>query len=211
MLLCVRIYITVTTQPVAYEHTQNKTKTTKRDNSASGFLCFGPSVFACIALILSIYANARCHFVDITAWDILDTLPFAPTSLGLWCVTTANGNKYSIADYQFDDKFQAARGLSVTTNALGWIIIVFYLIAGCVRFSPNAFRLVGFFGICASMFQGLVFLVLRSDVCAVGCSLDTGGKCGIAACVMWFLTGLFSCGVGKEAEEDEDKREGNES
>jgi hypothetical protein len=189
-------------------HTHTHKQQRNEINSASGFLCFGPSVFALIALILSIFANARCHFVDISPWDIFDQLPFAPVSLGLWCFTTANGDQYSIADYQFDNKFQAARALGVTTNALGWIIIVFYFIAGCVRFSPNAFRLVGFFGICASMFQGLVFLVLQSDVCAVGCSLDTGGKCGIAACVMWFLTGLFSCGVGKEAE---DKRGGNES
>jgi hypothetical protein len=149
--------------------------------------------------------------VDISESDVLDQLPSTPTSMGLWCFATADGTLYSIADFRFDDKFQAARALGVTTSALGWIIVIFYLVAGCIRFSPNVFRLVGFLGICASMFQGLVFLVLKSDVCVLGCSLDTGGNCGIAACVMWFLTGLFSCGAGKEAEDDDDKRGGNES
>lgn len=61
------------------------------------------------------------------------------------------------------------------------------------------------------LFQGLVFLVFKSDViCSgsdLGCTLSSGGKCGVSACVFWFLAGIFSCNVGKKAGDDEDADE----
>jgi hypothetical protein len=51
------------------------------------------------------------------------------------------------------------------------------------------------------LFQGLVFLIFKSDFCNFGCSLATGGKIGIAACVGWFMTGIASMLVGMQDEE----------
>jgi hypothetical protein len=167
-------------------------------------LCFGPSLFSSIALILSIFGNSRCNLVHptILSDSIFSLFPRTPVSIGLWCFETSNGNLYDARDISFDDKFDAARALGVTTLCLGWIIVIFYLIAGCKRFPPNAFRFIGLLGICACIFQGLVFLVYKSYVCYGGCTLDTGGKCAISATVMWFLTGVTSFGAG-EADDDD--------
>lgn len=143
---------------------------------------------------------------------ISNILPFAPKSFGLWCYESGNGSFYDLRDVSFDSKFDAARALGVTTLCLGWMTVIFYLIAGCRRFSPHVFKFIGALGLLNTLFQGLVFLVYKSVVCVGGCSLDTGGKCAIAAIVMWFLTGITSCGVGKEAEDDENRnRDNNEN
>ena len=86
--------------------------------------------------------------------------------------------------------------------AFGWTILVFYIFAGCKRFPPKVFMFVGLLGVCNALFQGLVFLLGKSDICeSLGCSLGTGGRCAISASVFWFLTGITSCGAGQEAEE----------
>jgi hypothetical protein len=71
---------------------------------------------------------------------------------------------------------------------------------------PKIFKLIGGLCILNCMFQGLVFLVFKSDeVCDgnnLGCSLGTGGKCGVSAVVFWFLAGISSCAAGKEKDDD---------
>ena len=165
-----------------------------------------------MALILTIFANSRCHLVSFNAGafeQITSSLPFAPKSFGLWCFETTDGSLYDLRDYSFDSKFDAARAMGVTTSCLGFIIVIFYIVAGCVRFSPHVFKFVGFLAILASLFQGLVFLVYKSGFCEFGCSLDTGGKCAISAIVFWFITGITSCAAGKEADEAEARRDDN--
>ena len=132
-----------------------------------------------------------------------NVLPIAPKSFGLWCFESANGDFYDLRDFSFNSKFAAARALGVTTLCLGMMIVIFYLVAGCRRFPPHVFKVVGAVSIFIALFQGLVFLSIKSIVCLGGCTLDTGGKCAVAAVVMWFLTGITSFAVGKEAEENE--------
>jgi len=57
------------------------------------------------------------------------------------------------------------------------------------------------------MFEGLVFLVLRSDICWQGCGLDTASYCGIAATILWFIAGIMSCIAGKPTEEIAEEEE----
>jgi hypothetical protein len=180
------------------------------NRSASGVLCFGPSLLSSIALILSIFGNSRCNLLTLNGSGLVsDNLPFAPKSFGLWCYESVNGDLYDLRDYSFDSKYDAARALGVTTLCLGWMIVIFYLIAGCKRFPPHAFKFVGAIGILNTLFQGLVFLIYKSVVCSGGCSLDTGGKCAVSAVVMWFLTGITSCGAGKDAGESEGRHREN--
>jgi hypothetical protein len=188
--------------------------------SASGFLCFGPSFFATAALILSIFANSRCYLLSIDKESRLrDEIFPPPQSIGLWCYQGVNGSYYDLRGFNFDSKFEAARGLGTTVMALGWIIWIFYLLSSCFRCGPTIFKVCGFFGVLNCLFQSLVFLLKKSgDVCNgddLGCGLDTGGRCAIAAAVLWFFTGIFSCGAGKEAEEEvleqrEEREQGNE-
>jgi hypothetical protein len=165
-----------------------------------------------IALILSVFGNSRCNLVKVSVTNGSDSFlsnafPIEPISVGLWCFEGTNGSLYDTRDVSFDSKFDAARALGVTTLCLGWIVVIFYLIAGCKRFPPTAFRIVGFLAFLACMFQGLVFLVYKSSICVVGCSLDTGGKCAISAAVMWFLTSTTSCAAGKKDEGDKPDEE----
>jgi hypothetical protein len=67
-----------------------------------------------------------------------------------------------------------------------------------------------FCSFCCTTFQGLVFLMFKSDVCSPGCGLDTGGNCAIAATVLWFVTCLMSCAAAKAPGDDKDGNEEEE-
>jgi hypothetical protein len=163
-------------------------------------------MIASIAFILSLFATSGCYLVDLDEDSVLRSVRPQPDSVGLWCYEATNGNRYDISGLNLGSKIDAARGLGTTTVILGILIWVFYLVASCKRFGPGAFKLIGGLCILNSMFQGLVFLVFKSDkICDgddLGCSLGTGGKCGVSAVVFWFLAGIFSFGAGKEQEED---------
>lgn len=193
--------------PVSIPRTNTFARISYISYRKSGVFCCGPTLFASAALILSIFANSRCYLLRLTqSNELFVGFPTQPKSIGLWCFEANNGVDYNLRSYNFDSKYEAARALGTTTMCFGWLIWLFYLFAGCVRFPPIAFRIIGFFCICNTLFQGLVFLVKKSDVCETGCGLDTGGRCAIAATVFWFIAGLSSCGAGKpppQAREEE--------
>jgi len=136
------------------------------------------------------------------AEPIYDWGAFQATSFGLYCYTATNGVWYDTRDLKLDSKFEAARALGTTTLALGFCVWLFYLFAGCCRFGPMSFKIIGFFCFCCTIFQGLVFLVKKSIVCSSWCGLDTGGNCAIAATVLWFISSSMSCAAGKAPEEE---------
>jgi hypothetical protein len=140
---------------------------------------------------------------------ISNIIPFVPQSIGLWCFEDTNGDLYDLRDFSFGSKHVAARAMGVTTLCLGLIVVMFYLVASCRKFPPHVFKFVGAIGILNALFQGLVFLLLKSIVCIGGCSLDTGGKCAVSAVVMWFLTGITSCGLGEQSDENEGRNRDN--
>lgn len=47
-------------------------------------------------------------------------------------------------------------------------------------------------------------------MCAGGCGIGVGGNCAIAASVLWFFAGIFSCGAGKDAAEAQEAQEEKE-
>lgn len=144
---------------------------------------------------------------------ITETSYLFPLFVALQCLTVpvALCTKDDTRDFTFDSKFEAARALGGTTLALGLCVWIFYILAGCCRFGPLAFRIVGFFCFCCCLFQGLVFLVNQSVVCAVECGLDTGGNCGIAATVLWFFATIMSCAAGKRPEDEGAAKESGEA
>lgn len=140
--------------------------------------------------------------VKINGSSLVSSLfPSNPQSFGLWCFESSGGSLVNLRDFSFGDAYTAARVLGVTTLVMGSIIVLLYLVAGCFRFSPTAFKGVGTLCILTCLFQGLVFLVYSSRICTFGCTLDTGGKCAIAATVLWFVTGITTCAAGNKAEE----------
>lgn len=167
--------------------------------SASGVLCFGPSSLASIALILSIFANARCNLVKPKILGLFNLFPNAPDTFGLWCYEANNGVLYDARSTGGDSTYEAARALGTATLCLGFAIVIMNIVAGCQRCSRTVYQGIGALALCTSLCQGLVFLVYKSTLCDYGCDLDTGGKCGIAAVVLWFLSGVTSFAAGKKA------------
>jgi hypothetical protein len=175
--------------------------------NANGPMWFGPGLFSTIAFSLTVAANSGCKFVSVdndlsqgaSYPSALMVASIGVKSIGLWCFEDSFGNTYSTNDLEGDSKFEAARGLGTTASVLGFILWVVYLVAGCVRFPPMGFKLAGVSAVLIAMFQGLVFLVYKAQICDVySCSLDTGGKCAISSVVFWFICGLLSCAVGEE-------------
>ena len=161
---------------------------------------------------MSIFANGRCNLVSLDDEHPLSTAPlFRVNNIGLWCYEQKGTGYYFSTEFiQGDDKFEAARGIGTACRALGFTVWLFYIFAGCCRFGKNAFRFVGLLCIATCILQALVFLVLQAGVCEAGCGIGVGGNCAIAASVLWFFAGIFSCGAGKdlaEAQEAQEERE----
>lgn len=163
---------------------------------------FGTAVLASVALSLSIYANLRCTLVKPKGFGLASSLfPVTPQSIGLWCFEASNGSFYDIRNIRSGDVFRASRAMGVVTIIIGFIAVAFYFAACCIRMPSHAFAGVGVLSLLICLFQGFVLLVFKSTLCAVGCSLDTGGKCAVAATVFWFLAGVSSFAAGRDAKD----------
>lgn len=164
------------------------------------------AVMATAALILSLFANSRCNLLKISTGDFFDfwTGGYTPVAFGAWCIEVENGDYYSLQGESVDSKFQAARALGTTASSLGFCVWIYYLFS-FVCANPVFYMIAAFCSFCVTLFQGLVFLFFKSEVCvALACSLDTGGKCAISATVLWFITCLMTCAAAKTAGHDED-------
>uniref|UniRef100_A0A7R9WH88 Uncharacterized protein n=1 Tax=Pseudictyota dubia TaxID=2749911 RepID=A0A7R9WH88_9STRA len=174
---------------------------------ASGLMCLGPSFFVSAAFILSIFANSRCNFYllgpDNPVRDQTGRVTEA-NLIGLWCYQDVRGVNWDLRGYTFDERYETARALGTSVNAIGFVLWLYYLFAGCKPFPPVAFKVVGFLGVINCMLQGLVFLLNQSMVCAGGCEMSTGANCAISAAVLWFVGGLLSCASGNDAPGRED-------
>mmetsp|Transcript_11988 Transcript_11988/g.35074 ORF Transcript_11988/g.35074 Transcript_11988/m.35074 type:complete len:186 (-) Transcript_11988:223-780(-) len=178
---------------------------------ASGLMCLGPSFFCSAGFILSIFANGRCYFFQLSENNpIGENFPsgIQPYKIGLWCYEDVLNRNWDIRPYSFDEKFEAARGLGTASSSIGLVLWLFYIFAGCKPFPPVAFKFIGLLGVVNCMLQSLVFLLGQSEVCAGGCELNIGANCAISAAVMYFVGGLLSCVAGKDVEEAGGEGEG---
>jgi hypothetical protein len=155
-----------------------------------------------VALSLSLYANLRCSLVKPALFGLTSLFPNAPESIGLWCYAANNGSLYDIRNISVGNPFHAARALGIVAIITGMVVVVLYAVAVCIRVPNTLFAGLGVISILTCLFQGLVLLVFKSDVCDFGCSLDTGGKCAVAATVFWFVTGVSSCVAGRDAKDN---------
>ena len=87
--------------------------------SASGIMCFDPSIFATMAFILGIVANSRCYLASVSIDEdsglrALGAFHQEPRSFGLRCYESTSGTNFDISDLDLGSKIDAAR-------ALGWV------------------------------------------------------------------------------------------
>jgi hypothetical protein len=171
-------------------------------SGSSGIFCLGPSLIISAAFILSLYSSSICDFVELDDDNVLRETLFEPRAVGLWCYQqVGSGDRYELPDELEDDELDQARAFSMTANCCGFIAWVFYLFAACVPFPPPLFLLAGLACVMACFFEGMKFWILRSGFCDgdnLGCSMDTGGRLAISACVFWFVASLLTCGHAKE-------------
>ena len=152
---------------------------------------------AAISSTLSVFANCQCNIVKPNALsDLGDIFSYVPSSVRLWCYESSSNHTGSDNDGIFNDfdsgvesEFRAARVLGTMALCLGWLILLFTIADAnerhviAVAISPvAAWRVCGVLAFCTGILQALVvFLVFRSNVCALGCDLDNVGKCAICA------------------------------
>lgn len=147
---------------------------------------------------------------------------FGIWSYQFWTIATSVGgsvifetcHKYP-ADVAIDSDWRAARAFSILAIIFGGLYLFTNLIMGCIAPVRAASRTEGPAFLCASIFQGLSLLLLNSSVCNDNtllkqlqndaedmgnlgmnfqdtCSMATGGKCAIAATVIYFAAALTS-------------------
>jgi hypothetical protein len=118
---------------------------------------------------------------------------------------------------EFDTKFNSAKALAITASVLGafaWFTLMF---TTCCPISQRRLKALSFYFFLATLFQGLTFLIMKSNVCSKGffaayfptpnstfvtnitsakfdevvvdvsCSLDTGSKLSLSATIFYFL------------------------
>jgi hypothetical protein len=182
-------------------------------SGVNGICCIGPSMLVSAAFILSLYSTSVCDFVELDEDNVIRDFAFQPRAVGLWCYQQeGSGNRYELPNELEDDELTQARAFSMTANSCGFIAWILYLFAACLPFPPPVFLVAGLACFMACLFEGLKFWILRSKFCdgdLKGCSMDTGGKLAISACVFWFVASLMTCGHAKERM-DADKDDGGE-
>ena len=169
-------------------------------------------------------AQWRCNYVNtdntnpnsLFRMTVEDGIQRYVDSIGPTCYRTDSGDnfKYSRgAAIFFFDKKDTVQGLSLATVIMGAITWAFCLFAGCFRFAPPLWLLVGLLCAATAVTEGLVFqqMFTYSYVCeddGVHCSWGTGAKCAISAMTFWSLSCIMTCGRFEEAQAENNGEDG---
>ncbi|KAL7463173.1 hypothetical protein ACHAXS_003552 [Conticribra weissflogii] len=123
--------------------------------------------------------------------------------LGVYCFQTENGINYAYAsDAVFSSEHALARKMAYATTVMGAIAWCLYVLASCLRFPPALWLLASLVLVATCVCEGLNFKWFSSNECDVfECHLATSSRCGISACVLWFLSAIMTCGVSMDAKD----------
>lgn len=168
---------------------------------ANGVLCLGPGLLTTAAWILSIFPTVSCRFF---------TRSDAPVfQLGLWSLENIFEECRLYPDgTSFSTKFNSARAFSICTTVIGFFVMLVLWFAACLPFPPMMFKCMSICLIINTLFQGLTFLVWRTDFCTaegVSCELARDSKCSIAAACLWFVSALLCCCAGKSQDDSDEE------
>jgi len=186
-------------------------------------------IFIIIAFILAMLSNQDCKYVSRST--IIQPPNGGPPytgkglNAGLWsynlkqcaegesCVvngTNADGNfvdtgychPYGPTFSSTNIYWKSARTFGSLTVFLGFIGIGLVSTATCTKLKKRTWMVICTLFLLVTLFQGLQFLFLKSDLCTewthpdtkdmarAECSISTGAKLGVTATVLWFVTAV---------------------
>jgi len=165
---------------------------------------FAPT-FAVIAIILTNVSADWCDFA-FRSVDGTSTNNWEQSSqIGIWSYEGVGPNQGMCFWYPqalpVDSKLNSSRWFSLMAQTFGGTATLVLLFTACIVLHPKVWKTMGSFLMLSSLFQGLVFLILQSNLCAktldgldATCYLRRGGRCSIAAVVFWFIAALSVLG-----------------
>lgn len=194
--------ISALTHPMIEADGQEQTR--KLCSRPHGNLALFSPLLATLSFIIGNAATDWCDFVyrnvdginqNVTGWERADT------EIGIWSYRSLeedNNNCYWYPDdFHVDSYMKSARAFANLSAGFGGCAMIILLVSACIPVSKKVWRLSGVFLLIACLYQGLVFLFLKSDVCHqtsdgrdVNCELSRGSRCCVAAVVFWFITSI---------------------
>ena len=104
-------------------------------------------------------SSSLCNFLSLNE-DNQARQVFDVRSIGFWCFETEEGRRFEYSGDldEFDDRFEAARGLGFTANIFGFVIWLVYHAAACFAYPPPVFWVTAFFCFLTCMFEGTTYV-----------------------------------------------------
>jgi len=118
---------------------------------------------------------------------------------------------------QFDTKFNAAKGFTIVAAFFGMLSFLTLAVSSCCPLDGGRMKCLSIYFFLATLFQGLVFIIYRSNACAEGffdvyfegdtgtgnpfntdvveslsCGLAKGSKMAVSATVLYFVCMLLA-------------------
>lgn len=184
----------------------------KHSSFPHGRYTFIPIVFALAALGCTLTVLCSCRYVILDRGDktleeyCIGKEDFCPVAVGFLRGETVESCAFYEPDdtAEFDNKYWAARSLTVLTAVLGLVSATFVSCTVCVAYDFIGFICFAIFFILCAIFSGLSLLVLSSNVCldvecfdtngtpyaCATCKLSTGGILAIVAGLLWALAAI---------------------
>lgn len=181
-----------------------------------GNYMFFPLMLTTVAFVLSVSAHSLCNFVSRTVQlkngneeqSATNQLGFS-TSVGIWSfMDEAYELCFKMPFDDVDAYYQTARTMSSLASAFGGILLIIMWFSPCIGMKTQCWVACGIGLVLVSLFESLTFLIFESDLChesenfTYNCTLNNGGKTGIAAAVFWFLASVSVCYVPPPGEYD---------
>jgi hypothetical protein len=169
-------------------------------------------ILSITSFIFTILASNLCFYVQIEG-VLFDLPPYGlPSSrggkngVGIFSYEDRLGSEWTCSAYSndmidnasyFDGAFKAARAFAVMSNVCIGIGMICLIVSGCVEFTPNAMKFLGFLLGAGSFFELLTFSFFASSVCDEfeSCHFYVGAGFAIISMTLSFFTALLTCKI----------------
>jgi len=163
----------------------------------NGYLTIAPCLLSIVAYILTSIATFSCRYAETELNDggvsiglglLYREITVSDDSL-FYYTGACSTYGWTSSDVLIDSQLKAAQGFGLTTWMVGFIMCVaVWSVAPCVSTQKMGWRIIGGMFLLLGCFQLLTLLILSSNVCSRGCSLQEGGVTSIIAFLFWWVT-----------------------